>query len=100
MPARQQGSGDIEPNETSAAKDQNFQPISPTRWLAFHNRVAPKFRAGSISATNRPVGFAASPPERARKRPEPGSAERFPSATIVRPRDSTVTGQPRSLRPA
>ena len=65
-----------------------------------HSSLAPKFCSGSISDTSRPVGFAASPPERARKRPEPASTERLPSFTMTRPRDSTVTGQPRSLRPA
>ncbi len=108
VPAREQGCGDIDPDETGAAKDQDFQmPALASAFSEshlgsdrFHSKLAPKFRAGSISATSRPVGFAASPPERARKRPEPGSAVRLPSATITRPRDSTVTGQPRSLRPA
>ena len=31
MPARQQGGGDIEPNETGAAKDQNFHTVKPHR---------------------------------------------------------------------
>ena len=97
-----------------------------------------------MSGIRRPVGFAASPPERGRKRPEPASTDRLPSATMTRPRDNlyggsgtddlsggdgddhaygedgddavvggegddylqggegndTVTGQPRSLRPA
>ena len=85
------------------ALDQRRYPPTPSSVPAPvrpHNKLAPKFRAGSISATSRPVGFAASPPERARKWPEPGSAIRLPSAMITRPRDSTVTGQPRSLRPA
>src|SRR6266481_3417207 len=104
MTARQQRRGDIEANEAGAAENEDshftIQYPLPRLIAAPYSSLAPKFRSGSTSDTRRPVGFAASPPVRARKRPEPASTERLPSATMTRPRDSTVTGQPRSLRPA
>jgi hypothetical protein len=37
-----------------------------------------------MSGTSRPPGFAASPPARARKRPEPAATDRLPSDTMTR----------------
>jgi hypothetical protein len=61
---------------------------------------APKFCAGSNSSPRRPVGNAAAPAWRARKRPEPGAARSVASSTTTRPRLNTVTGQPLTTRPS
>ena len=61
---------------------------------------APKFCVGSNSGPRRPVGTAAAPAVRARKRPEPGAARKAPSSTTMRPRLTTVTGQPVTVRPS
>ena len=61
---------------------------------------APKFCAGSNSGPRWPVGTAAAPASRGRKRPEPGAARKVPSSTTTRPRLSTVTGQPVTVRPS
>ena len=60
----------------------------------------PKFCAGSNSSPQRPVGNAAAPAWRARKRPEPGAARSVASSTTTRPRLNTVTGQPVTTRPS
>ncbi len=101
--------GAISPNPAptirpaNAERDDQRTPPTPGSSLVAstsHSRLAPKFRSGSMSATRRPVGFAAAPPVRGRNWPEPASTDRLPSATTVRPRDSTVIGQPRTVRPA
>ena len=51
------------PTKPAPPKIRTFNRSAPR---APHNKAAPKFLAGSISAVSRPVGFAASPPERAR----------------------------------
>src|SRR6516162_5245862 len=61
---------------------------------------APKFCVGSNSGPRRPVGTAAAPASRARKRPEPGVARSVASSTTTRPRLNTVAGQPVMVRPS
>jgi hypothetical protein len=74
-------------------------PGDPTA-LSVQPILAPNFSASGWSGVTRPLGAAASPPERGRNAPEPGAASQLPSRTIVSPRRRTVMGQPFTARPA
>ncbi len=85
-------------------KIRNIQGHKPP-WFSVGDRSLQKLRAkipfGIHVRYSRPVGFW--PPRRRRAQgngPIRQSAVRLPSATTVRPRDNTVTGQPRKVRPA
>ncbi len=63
-------------------------------------RLAPNARPGSKAGEGRPVGRAAGPAARGRNRPSPGLPTGRPFSTTGCPRTRTVSGQPRTVRPA
>ncbi len=87
--------------ENAGLPFREFIVPGTTLWQLGADQIcAPKFCSGSNSGPRRPVGTAAAPASRARKRPEPGAARRNPSSTTTRPRLNTVTGQPMTVRPS